>query len=84
MFKLPLWGSGNGSSNSGRPPQPYSAQTLDKHSRLRGATLTHSVCPYCAVGCATNIYTKAGEVIDIEGNPDSPGTGPTIARRSAE
>jgi formate dehydrogenase major subunit len=55
-----------------RPPQPYSQNTLHKHSRLKGATVTHSVCPYCAVGCGTNIYTKAGEVIDIEGNPDSP------------
>jgi formate dehydrogenase major subunit len=83
MFKLPIWGSGNGSSNSGRPPQPYSKQTLDKHSRLRGATLTHSVCPYCAVGCATDIYTKGGEVIDIEGNPDSPINEGTLCPKGA-
>jgi formate dehydrogenase major subunit len=48
----------------------------------RSATLTprtveadhvaHSVCPYCAVGCAQNVYVKDGQVVQIEGNPDSP------------
>lgn len=52
--------------------QPYSPQTLEKAPRTAGAALTHSVCPYCAVGCGLNIYTKAGTIIDIEGNPDSP------------
>jgi formate dehydrogenase major subunit len=66
---LPL---ANGNGVSHRPPQPFSVNTLHKHSRVRGATLTHGICPYCAVGCAINIYTKEGEVIDIEGNPDSP------------
>jgi len=70
MFNLPLFGS-NGNSHK-RPPQPFSHHSIQKHARVRGATLTHSVCPYCAVGCGTNIYTKGGEVIDIEGNPDSP------------
>ena len=55
-----------------RIPQPFSRNSLEKHSRLRGATLTQGVCPYCAVGCGINIYTKQGDVIDIEGNPNSP------------
>src|SRR5579884_194207 len=67
-----------------RPPQPYSPNTLEKHSRLRGATLTHSVCPYCAVGCGTNIYTKDGQVIDIEGNPDSPINEGTLCPKGAD
>ncbi|HWF65989.1 MAG TPA: molybdopterin-dependent oxidoreductase, partial [Acidobacteriaceae bacterium] len=71
MFHLPFFGRST-DGHPQRPPQPYSGNTLNKHSRLRNATLTHSVCPYCAVGCATNIYTKQGEVIDIEGNPQSP------------
>src|SRR6201992_4473412 len=62
----------NGSKPQARPAQPFSGNTLEKHSRLRGADVTHSICPYCAVGCATNIYTKGNEVIDIEGNPESP------------
>src|SRR5262249_44820267 len=31
-----------------------------------------SVCPYCAIGCGLLVFTKAGKVIDIEGNPESP------------
>jgi formate dehydrogenase major subunit len=31
-----------------------------------------SVCPYCGVGCAQNIYVKDGEIVQIEGDPDSP------------
>jgi formate dehydrogenase major subunit len=34
--------------------------------------VAHSVCPYCAVGCAQNVYVKDEKVIQIEGNPDSP------------
>ena len=52
--------------------QPISPQTADKASRLRGATVVRSVCPYCAVGCGQLIYTKAGKLIDIEGDPASP------------
>jgi formate dehydrogenase major subunit len=60
-----------------------SPNTLDKHSRLRGAVVTKSVCPYCAVGCGTNIYTKDGQVIDIEGNPDSPINEGTLCPKGA-
>ncbi|MFE0764193.1 formate dehydrogenase [Streptomyces smyrnaeus] len=31
-----------------------------------------SVCPYCGVGCAQNIYVKDAEIVHIEGDPDSP------------
>ena len=31
-----------------------------------------SVCPYCAVGCAQNVYVSDGKVVQIEGDPDSP------------
>jgi formate dehydrogenase major subunit len=34
--------------------------------------IAKSVCPYCAVGCAQNVYVKDGRVVQIEGNPDSP------------
>ena len=35
-------------------------------------SVAHSVCPYCAVGCAQKVYVTDGEVVQIEGNPDSP------------
>ena len=31
-----------------------------------------SICPYCAVGCAQSVYVKDGEIVHIEGDPDSP------------
>ena len=31
-----------------------------------------SVCPYCAVGCGQRVYVKDDEVIQVEGDPDSP------------
>jgi formate dehydrogenase major subunit len=34
--------------------------------------VAHSVCPYCAVGCAQNVYVTDDQVVQIEGNPDSP------------
>jgi formate dehydrogenase major subunit len=67
-----------------RRPQPYSPRTLDKHARIRGATATESICPYCAVGCSTLVYTKGGEVIDIEGNPRSPINEGTLCPKGAD
>ncbi len=63
--------------------QRFSPMTAAKHSRLRGAALGHSICPYCAVGCSQLVYTKAGEVIDIEGNPDSPISEGTLCPKGA-
>ena len=34
--------------------------------------VAHSVCPYCAVGCAQKVYVKDEKVVQIEGNSDSP------------
>jgi len=31
-----------------------------------------SICPYCAVGCGQRIYVKDEQVIQVEGDPDSP------------
>jgi formate dehydrogenase major subunit len=31
-----------------------------------------SVCPYCAVGCGQQVYVRDGQIIQIEGDPDSP------------
>ena len=44
--------------------------------RIAGAKEVHSVCPYCAVGCALVAYTKEvngkTQLLQIEGDPDSP------------
>jgi len=56
----------------GSKVQPFSKESRDKAPRIRDAKVVKSVCPYCAVGCGLNIYVENGQVIDIEGNPDSP------------
>ena len=63
--------------------EPVSPNTVAKHSRLRGATVSRSVCPYCAVGCGQLIYTKAGKVIDVEGDPESPINEGTLCPKGA-
>ena len=63
--------------------EPFSRQTLAKTSRLRGATVTEGICPYCAVGCGQLIYSKGGELIDIEGDPDSPISGGHLCPKGA-
>lgn len=52
--------------------QPLSPRTAAVHTRLRGATVTHGVCPYCAIGCGQLVYTKDGQIVNIEGDPRSP------------
>jgi formate dehydrogenase major subunit len=77
MTKLPLW------PRSQPSQEPFSRQTVEKASRLRGATVTEGLCPYCAVGCGQLIYTKAGQLIDIEGNPESPINEGTLCPKGA-
>ena len=49
-----------------------SKKTKQAGARISGLKATESVCPYCAVGCGQVVYTRGGELIDIEGNPRSP------------
>jgi formate dehydrogenase major subunit len=56
--------------------------------RIDGATVSHSVCPYCAVGCALLAYTKKDtsgkvELLQIEGDPDSPVNEGTLCPKGA-
>ena len=31
-----------------------------------------SICPYCGVGCGQLVSVRAGKIVNIEGNPESP------------
>jgi len=49
----------------------------ERSERLRPRTATAdrvvgSICPYCAVGCAQRVYVKDEQIVQIEGDPDSP------------
>ena len=55
----------------GLGPRAVSKRTLQARARIAGLKVTESVCPYCAVGCGQVVYTRDGELVDIEGNPRS-------------
>jgi len=40
--------------------------------RNEGASVTRSVCPYCAVGCGQLVFHRDDRLVSIEGDPDSP------------
>src|SRR5881227_4446792 len=66
---LPLVGR---AADWGMGPHAVSKNTKRAGSRIAGLKATESVCPYCAVGCGQLVYTRDGELVDIEGNPHSP------------
>ena len=55
----------------GRAAQSEGSAALEPRTKTADAVY-HSVCPYCAVGCAQLVYVKDGEVTQIEGDPASP------------
>src|SRR5919107_2132012 len=71
------------SSRVGAVPNPISAGTRQAGARIRGASVTNSICPYCAVGCAQLVYVKDGKIVDIEGSYDSPINGGTLCPKGA-
>src|SRR5712691_8214008 len=64
-------------------PQPFSHESIVKKPRTAGATVTRSVCPYCAVGCGQLVYSRDGAIIEIEGDPDSPINHGTLCPKGA-
>jgi formate dehydrogenase major subunit len=48
------------------------AQAAAARLKIQGAREVPSICPYCAVGCAQIVSVKDGQIVNIEGNPDSP------------
>jgi formate dehydrogenase major subunit len=56
----------------GMGPWAVSRKTKKAGARIAGLKATESVCPYCAVGCGQVVYTRDGELVDIEGNPRGP------------
>jgi formate dehydrogenase major subunit len=67
----------------GLGPSAASPRTRKAGSRVAGLRVTESVCPYCAVGCSQLIYTRDGELVDVEGNPRSPINQGTLCPKGA-
>jgi formate dehydrogenase major subunit len=58
--------SGRGAAVTSKATQRVRPRTVDADRVVK------SVCPYCAVGCAQNVYVEDDKVIQIEGDPDAP------------
>ena len=63
--------------------RPISPRTPEIRSRLVGAEVGVSVCPYCAVGCSQLVYHRDGTVLSIEGNYESFINGGTLCPKGA-
>ncbi len=48
------------------------AEAATRDLRIKGATVTNTICPYCSVGCGIIVHTKDGKVVYTEGDPDHP------------
>jgi formate dehydrogenase major subunit len=64
------------------------ATTVKQELRIEGTTVSRSVCPYCAVGCSILAYTRKArngkaELLQIEGDPDSPINEGTLCPKGA-
>ncbi len=58
-------------------------RTAQLRSRLADVRTVPSICPYCAVGCATLIHVKDRQIVDIEGDPESPINEGTLCPKGA-
>ncbi|MFG1710549.1 formate dehydrogenase [Nonomuraea sp. M3C6] len=72
-FAWPLLRQLTGKDRTGRASAAKSAKTEAWRARTSTADrVVKSVCPYCAVGCAQNVYVRDEQVVQVEGDPDSP------------
>ncbi|MCW3029953.1 MAG: formate dehydrogenase, partial [Solirubrobacterales bacterium] len=69
----PLLRQLRGEDRLGRGAAVRSPRTASLRPRtVDSDRVVKSVCPYCAVGCAQNVYVKDDKVVQIEGDPDAP------------
>ncbi|PZG13382.1 formate dehydrogenase, partial [Nonomuraea aridisoli] len=72
-FAWPLLRQLTGKDRTARGEAAKSARTASLRARTETAgKVVKSICPYCAVGCAQNVYVRDDRVVQIEGDPDSP------------
>jgi len=63
----------SGTDPLGRGKAARSRRTDELTPRTATADrVARSVCPYCAVGCGQRVFVKDEQVVQIEGDPDSP------------
>ena len=59
------------------------AQQRARQSKFANTREVPSVCPYCAVGCGQLVSVREGQIVNIEGNPDSPVSRGTLCPKGA-
>jgi len=62
---------------------PGEAEARERENRIKGAKVSTTICPYCAVGCGMIVYTKNGKVVNIEGDPEHPINRGTLCSKGA-
>jgi formate dehydrogenase major subunit len=69
----PVYRQFTGRDRAGKAAASKSKRSEELRPRTETADrVVKSICPYCAVGCAQNVYVKDEKVVQIEGDPDSP------------
>ena len=69
----PVYRQLTGADRLGRGKAAQSKRSSTLTPRTADAdSMAHSVCPFCAVGCAQKVYVKDEKIVQIEGNPASP------------
>ncbi|MEU3270000.1 formate dehydrogenase [Saccharomonospora sp. NPDC006951] len=69
----PVYRQLTGTDRAGKAAAARSAASRALSARTRTADkVVKSICPYCAVGCAQNVFVKDDKVVHVEGDPDSP------------
>jgi len=56
----------------GTGPEAMSDATRNLQPKILDCEVTRSVCPYCGVGCGQVILHKDNQIVQIEGDVDSP------------
>jgi formate dehydrogenase major subunit len=69
----PVVRQATGPDHTARGDAVRSPRTEHLRPRLDEADrVVPSICPYCAVGCGQRVFVKDEQVLQIEGDPDSP------------
>jgi formate dehydrogenase major subunit len=71
--RWPLLRQAVGTDRSGRSSAVSSKWSETLTPRTVGADrVVQSICPFCAVGCGQRVFVKDEQIVQIEGDPDSP------------
>ena len=68
---------------TGREAMSPATRGLRARTEDAGVETSRSVCPYCGVGCGQLVHHRDGEILAIEGDPDSPINQGTLCPKGA-